>query len=144
MNVRSKKLTPIVVVGIVTLSCGLLAYFSIVSFPPAETIATQYLDAIQTGDWDAAIKLAASDTACQDAIRESAQSDIDQFTRAEIRNVVMKVYAGTGSQFGLQSVSIEFEYRKPSETEWRLGEMRIMTHHVFLGFRYTCGNALSQ
>jgi hypothetical protein len=87
--------------------------------------------------------LAGFDSMCRDYTREDIQKDIQEFGGAEIQNLTIEIADNTGSDEGLQSALLEFEYRPPDQPEWQTGEMHVMTDHSAFGFRYLCGNTLS-
>ncbi len=83
------------------------------------------------------------DKDCQQAARERAQKDIDQFGNSEVRNIAVEVGYGSGSDDQFQYARVTFEYRKRSETNWQDGQIQILTDHAVPGFRYTCGNVFN-
>ncbi len=127
------------VLAIISASCGLFLYLSFVSFPPTDAIAQNYLDAIIRKDIEAVLRLGSSNPLCQNNLKNTALSDIDQFGGAVVRGVLISVHGPSGSRDEIQWASIEFEYHKSDQAEWKHGEMIISTDHEVPGLRYTCG-----
>jgi hypothetical protein len=128
-----------VVLAVVVVACGLFLYLSFFSFPPTETIAQNYLDAIIHRDIEAVLKLGSSDFLCQNNLKNTALGDIDQFGGAVVQKVSISVHGPSGSRDEIQWASIAFEYRASGQAEWKHGEMIISTDHEAPGLRYTCG-----
>ena len=121
--------------------CYSITAFAFGMLPPSAIIARRYFDAVIKEDSKSAIDLVGSDWECKNVVEEDVKKDITQFGTAETRNVTIKVYyGGAGSDEGFQTATIEFEYRKSSQSEWQRGEMRLMTDSNMPGFRYLCGN----
>jgi hypothetical protein len=89
---------------------------------------------------EAAVALAGSEAVCQRAVWRHAETDIAQFGGAEVRDVTIGILFNTGSDDEIQFAIVEFEFRKPGQTEWQYGEMRIMTDYFVPGIRYICGH----
>jgi hypothetical protein len=138
MKMPPAKLMSLILGLVIITSCCLFLYFSFISYPSTYAIADQYLKAVIDENYEAAIKLGRS--YCQEAVQETALRDIEQFGRAEIRNVVAEVRASTGSDDEIQFAEIKFEYRKRAQTEWQSGKLRVLTDHEVPGFRYFCGS----
>jgi hypothetical protein len=125
------------------LGCTLFLFFgSTISFPPTETLAQRYLEAVINEDLEAAASLAGSGKGCGGgaSLRDDAWKDIAIYGGTEVRNVRIEVHFNTGSDESLEFAIVEFEYCRPGQSVWHRGEMRLMTDHKTLGFRYLCSN----
>jgi hypothetical protein len=128
----------IVLIAIVA-ACGLFLYLSFFSFPPTETIAQNYFDAIIRKDVEAVLRLGRSDPLCQDNLKYIAQRDIERFGGTVVREVSITVEGPSGSDEGIQWARIEFQYHEIGQSVWKQGKMVISTDHERPGLRYTCG-----
>ena len=128
----------VVLVAIVA-ACGLFLYLSFFSFPPTETIAQNYLDAIIHKDVKAVLRLGSSGPLCQNNLKNTARRDIDQFGGAVVREISITVDGPSGSDEEIQWARIEFQYHEIGQTEWKHGKMVISTDHEVPGLRHTCG-----
>lgn len=128
-----------VVLVTIVAACGLFLYLSFFSFPPTETIAQNYLDAIIHKDVEAALRLGSSDPLCQNNLTNTALRDIDQFGGVVVREISITVDGPSGSAEEIQWARIEFQYHEIGQTEWKHGKMVISTDHEVPGLRYTCG-----
>ena len=80
-------------------------------FPPTETLARRYLDAVIAGDIEAAVALAGSNPYCLTDMRKSATRHIAILRGTEVKNVQIDVQGGRGSDESLEFATIRFEYR---------------------------------
>ena len=128
---------------LIILSCCALFYFSIISYPATRTIADDYLHAIISENFEAALELGRSRESCQDELRSNISMDIEEFGGSEVRDVEIEVHGNTGSDDERQFAEIKFSYRHPDQEEWQVAEMRLATDHDVPGLRYLlCGNTL--
>jgi hypothetical protein len=128
-----------VVLIVIVAACGLFLYLSVFSFPPTETIAQNYFDAIIRKDIEAVLRLGRSDPLCQENLKYIAQRDIERFGGTEVREVSISVDGSSGSDEGIQWARIEFQYHEIGQTTWKQGKIVISTDHERPGLRYTCG-----
>jgi hypothetical protein len=128
--------------------CGVLTipFWSCISFPSSETLARRYLKAVINEDLEAAAGLVGSGEGCGcgASLRDDAWKDIAIYGGTEVRNVRIEVHFNTGSDESLEFAIVEFEYCRPGQSVWHRGEMRLMTDHKTLGFRYLCSNLKHQ
>jgi hypothetical protein len=117
-----------------------LYIFGFISLPLTRTLASHYLRAVLNGNLEAAVALAGSEAVCQRAVWRHAETDIAQFGGAEVRDVTIGILFNTGSDDEIQFAIVECEFRKPDQTEWQHGEVRIMTDYSVPRIRYICGN----
>ncbi len=140
MDNRAKRSIGLgIVLAIIAVSCGLFLYLSFFSFPTTDVIAQNYLDAIIHKDIEAVLRLGSSDPLCQNNLKNTALSDIDQFGGIVVRKISVSIDGPSGSREEIQWARIEFEYQEIGQTEWKHGEMIISTDHEVPGLRYTCG-----
>lgn len=133
--------------GVVVLLCPyswlaiLLAL--IVSYPPAEWIAQDYLKAVTQENAAAALALGSNQPrSCSEGLAASIQRDIKQLGGAELRNVqILRTGGGGGSDNGLRIVWLAFEYRQSSQPAWQAAVMTFATNtpNDGPGLRYLCG-----
>jgi hypothetical protein len=143
--------------------------FGRIAFPSTESLARQYVTAVINRDSNAGVELAdpnlfelspelsnipeisklteALQFCSPKTLEDSVQQDIARFGGAEIRNLTIEVLNGTGSDDELQVAHVVFGFRRPDESEWRRGEMRLITDYNPPGpgihRRYLCTNTLS-
>jgi hypothetical protein len=144
MKNNSKRLIGGSLTLIIIVPCCVLLYFSFISYPSTKTIANRYLQAIVREDSESALELGRSREYCQDELRASISTDIEEFGGSELRDVTIEVHGNTGSDDELQFAEIRFAYRHPNQEEWQTAEMKLGTDHDVPGLRYLlCGNMLS-
>jgi hypothetical protein len=117
-----------------------LYIFGFISLPLTRTLARHYPRTVLNGNLEAAVALAGSEAVCQRAVWRHAETDIAQFGGAEVRDVTIGILFNTGSDDEIQFAIVECEFRKPGQTEWQYGEVRIMTDYSVPGIRHICGN----
>jgi hypothetical protein len=125
----------------VLVGCCLASYFTVVSYPSTRAIARNYLDAVIDENLEQSMRWTSAD--CQSEARARALEDMARYGGAEVRNLVIEMRYNTGSDPGIETAAVRFEYRKPGASEWQVGKMWIVTDHDFPGWRTHCGNASS-
>ena len=110
-----------------------------IGYPPAEMLASEYLNKVQQSDLRGAADTGGLDSWCRNIMEEDAKQDIAEFGGADIRGVNIKKSGGGGSDDGINIVTIRFSYRKTGQT-WQEGEIRLMSNINDTFRRYNCGN----
>ena len=128
-----------VVLIVIVAACGLFLYLSFFSFPPTETMAQNYFDAIIHKDIEAVLRLGRPDPLCQDNLKYIALRDIEQYGGTVVQEISITINGPVGSDEEIQWARIEFQYHEIGQTVWKQGKMVISTDHEVPGLRYTCG-----
>lgn len=99
--------------------CCLAAYLTVALYPSTRAIARNYLDAVIDEDLERAMRWTSAD--CQSEARARALEDLARYGGARVRDVVIERRYNTGSDPGIETAAVRFEYRKPGASDWQAG-----------------------
>ncbi len=123
--------------------CGLIGYLTFEGFPPTEILARLYLMKVIAGDANGASDLAflqRPDDICLRIAKQDALRDIAQFGGAEVKDLSISIYHGTGSDDYFETAMMTFKYRKSNQEQWSDGKILLESDANYWGLRYLCGN----